>query len=77
MKTSVTDGKMLVKALYHSAVVFGLSMGYSRLTNVAIGGTAPKLDFNPRDIGMVVVDVALAMTTKDMRINRGSFLLIS
>ena len=31
MTTPVTDGKMLVNALYNSAVVPGLSMGYSRL----------------------------------------------
>ena len=71
MTTPVTDGKMLVNALYHSAVVSGLTMGYSRLTKLAIGGAVPKLDFNPRDIGMIVVDVALAMATKDMLIKQG------
>ena len=62
---------MIVNALYHSAVVSGLAAGYSRLGKMAIGGPSPKLDFTPRDIGMVVVDVALAMATKDMLIKQG------
>ena len=68
MTTPDTDGKMLVNALYHSAVVSGLAAGYARLGKMAIGGSPPKLDFTPRDVGMVVVDVALAMAIKDMLI---------
>ena len=64
-------GKMLVNALYHSAVVSGLAAGYARLGKMAIGDSPPKLDFKPRDVGMVVVDVALAMATKDMLIKQG------
>lgn len=71
MTTPATDGKMLVNALYHSAVVSGLAVGYSRLGKMVIGGTSPRLDFTPRDIGMVVVDVALAMATKDTLIKQG------
>lgn len=71
MTTPATDGKMFVNALYHSAVVSGLAMGYARIGKMAIGGPPPKLDFTPRDIGMVVVDVALAMATKDMLIKQG------
>ena len=71
MTTPATDGKMLVNALYHSAVVSGLAMGYSRLGRFVFGGASPKLDFTPRDIGMVVSDVALAMATKDMLIKQG------
>jgi len=71
MTTSATDGKMLVNALYHSAVVSGLAMGYARLGKVAIGGPSPKLDFTPRDLGMVVVDVALALATKDILVRQG------
>ena len=59
---------MLVNALYHSAVVPGLAMGHTRLGKMVIGGAPLKLDFTPRDVGMVVVDVALAMETKDMLI---------
>ena len=71
MSTPVTDGKMLVNALYHSAVVSGLAMGYNRLGKMVIGGASPKLDFTPRDVGMVVVNVALAMATKDMLVRQG------
>ena len=70
MSTPATDGKMLVNALYHSAVVSGLAIGYARLGKVAIGGPPPKLDFTLRDIGMVVVHVALAMATKDMLVKQ-------
>ena len=68
MTTPATDGKILVNALYHSAVVSGLAAGFARLGKMAIGGSAPKLDFTTRDVGMVVVDVALAMATNDMLI---------
>ena len=71
MTTSVTDGKMLVNALYHGAVVSGVAAGYARLGRMAIGGSPPKLDFTPRDVAMVAVDVALAMATKDMLIKQG------
>ena len=68
MTTPATDRNMLVNALYHSAVVSGLAAGYARLGKMAIEGSPLKLDFMPRDVGMVVVDVALAMATKDMLI---------
>ena len=71
MTTPATDGKMIVNALYHSAVVSGLAMGYARLGKMAIWGSPPKLYFTPRDAGMVMLDVALAMTTKDLLIKQG------
>ena len=71
MTTAATDGKMLVNALYHSAIVSALAAGYARLGKMAIVGSLPKLDFTSLDIGMVVVDVALAMATKDMLIKQG------
>ena len=70
MTTPATDGKMLVNALYHSALVSGLAAGYAWLSKMAIGGSHPKLDFTPGDGCMVVVDVALAMATKDMLIKQ-------
>ena len=71
MTTPATDGKMLVNAVYHSAVASGLAAGYTRLGKMAIGGSPPKLDFTPRDVGMIVEDVALAMATKDILIKQG------
>jgi hypothetical protein len=46
-------------------------MDYARPSKMAIGRAVPKLDFTPRDVGMVVADVALAMATKDMLIKQG------
>ena len=73
--TPATDGKVIVNTLYHSAVVSGLAMGYARLGKMAMGGggggSLPKLDFTPRDVGMVALDVALAMGTKDVLIKQG------
>ena len=62
---------MLANALYHSAVVCGIAVGYARLGKMAMVGSPPKLDFTSRDVGMVTVDVALAMATKDMLIKQG------
>ena len=58
---------MLVNALYHSAVVSGIAMGYAQLGKMAMGGSTPKLDFTPRDVGLVV---ALAMGTKDFLVKQ-------
>ena len=65
------DGKILVNTLYHSAVTSVLAMGYARLGQMALGGPAPKLAFTARDVGMVVIDVAVAMATKDWLIKQG------
>ena len=67
MLTQATDGKMLVN----------ISAGYVRLGKMAMVVAPPsptppaKLDLTPRDVGMVIVDVALAMETKDMLIKQG------
>lgn len=71
MTTPATDGKIFVNALYHSAVVSGLAVGYAKLGKMVIGGAPPKLDFNSRDVGLVVGEVALAMATKDFLIKQG------
>ena len=71
MTTPATDGKMLVNALYHGAVVSGLAIFYASLGKMAMGGASPKLGPTPRDAGLVVIDVALAMATKDTLIKQG------
>lgn len=71
MSTPSTDGKMLVNALYHGAVVSGLAIAYARLGKYVLGGALPKLDYDARDLGMAVVDVSLAMATKDVLIKQG------
>ena len=71
MTTPATDGKMLVSTLYHSAVVSGFAIGYVKLGKALMGGPTPRLDYTPRDIGMVVGDVALGLATKDFLIKQG------
>ena len=74
MTTPATDSEMLVYALYHSAVVSGRAAGSTRLGKMAIGGIPPKLDFTPRDVGMVVMDVAvLPWRPRTLILNRDSF----
>lgn len=71
MTTPATDGKMVVNALYHAAVVSAIATGYARLGKMALGGSPPKLDFTARDLGLVVADVALAMATKGALVRQG------
>ena len=66
-----TDGKQIVNKVYHGAVVSAFAMGYARLTQTFLMGPIPKLDLTPRDIGMVMLDVILAMATKDALVKQG------
>ena len=65
MSAPSTDGKQFANLAYHSAVVSGLAMGYAAL------GKKIMKDFTPYDAGMVVLDVGLAMVTKDMLVKQG------
>ena len=65
------DGMMIVNAVYHRAVVSGLAIGYSRLGKLVVGGAPPKLDLMPRDASMIVLNIALAVSTKEMLIKQG------
>ena len=38
---------------------------------MVLKGPIPKLDLTPRDIGMVVLDVTLAMAAKDVLVKQG------
>ena len=67
---SAPDGKKLVNELYHGAVVAGLSIGYAQLSKTVLKSPVPKLDFNIRDVGMFVADVAFAMATKEFLISQ-------
>ena len=71
MSTPSTDGKQFANLAYHSAVVSGLAMGYAALGKKIMKGATPKLDFAPYDVGMVILDVGLAMATKDMLVKQG------
>ena len=71
MSTPSTDGKQLVNAAYHSAVVSSLAIGYAALRKKIMKGATPNLDFVPYDVRMVIFDVGLAMATKDMLVQQG------
>ena len=71
MSTPSTDGKQLVNSAYHAAVVSGLAIGYAALGKKIMKGATPKLDFAPYDVGMVIMDVGLAMATKDILVKQG------
>jgi hypothetical protein len=65
------DGKEVVNAIYHGAVITGLAIGFARLGKAALGGMYPKLDFTPRDAGMIIVDVTAALAARDLLIKQG------
>ena len=71
MATPGADGKQLANSTYHAAVVSGLAIGFATLGKKITKSAGPKLDFALYDIGMVVLDVGLAMATKDMLVKQG------
>ena len=72
MATPATDGKEVANALYHGAVISGLAIGYAQLGKMIVKGPAPKLDWStPRDIGMVALDVTLALATWNYLVKQG------
>ena len=56
---------------YHAPVVGGLAIGYAKLGQMVFKGPLQRLDLAPRDAGMLFVDVAFAMATKDMLVKQG------
>lgn len=65
------DGKQIVNMLYHAGVEIVLTVGYSELIKKLLRRPAPKVDFNMADVGMLSVDILLAMATRDMLIKQG------
>jgi len=65
------DGKEVVNAIYHGAVIAGLAIGCARVSKAALGGAYPKLEFTPRDAGMTIVDVTVALAVRDLLIKQG------
>ena len=49
----------------------GLAVGYATLGKKIMKGATPKLDFAPYDVGMVFLDVGLAMATKEILVKQG------
>ena len=65
------DGKQIANMLCHAGVKTLLTIGYSELGRKLLRKPAPKVDFNMRDIGMLSIDILLAMATRDMLIKQG------
>ena len=57
--------------LYHAGVETLLTVRYSELGKKILRKPAPKVDFNIGDIGMLSMDILLAMTTHDMLVKHG------
>lgn len=66
-----SDEKSIANTVYHGATVAALTIGYARLGKVVMGGPLPKLDLSPRDTGLVVMEVVLALATKNMLVKQG------
>ncbi len=72
MTSTEADIKPIVNTLYRGTIVSVLAIGYARLSKLLFGGSSAKLDFsNARDVGMLVVDIAGAMATKDFLVKQG------
>ena len=70
MATSI-DGKQIANMLYHAGVETLLTIGYAEITKKVFRKPPPKVDFNMGDIGMLSIDILLAMATRDMLIKQG------
>ena len=69
--TSSIDGKQIANMLYHAGVETILTVGYSEIGKKLLKRPTPKVDFNMSDIGMLSIDILLAMATKDMLVKQG------
>ena len=64
------DKKQIVNMLYHAGVETVLTVGYSELGRKLFKKTT-KIDFNFSDIGMLSLEILLAMITKDTLVRQG------
>ena len=70
MTTSI-DGKQIANMLYHAGVETVLTVGYAEIGRKIFKRPAPKVDLNMGDIGMLSIDILLAMATRDMLVKQG------
>ena len=57
--------------LYHAGVETVLTVGYAEIARKLLRRPPPKVDFNMGDVGMLSLDILLAMATRDMLIKQG------
>ena len=67
----MADEKQIVNTVYHAGVVTLLTVGYSEIGRKIFRRPTPKVDFNMSDVGMLSLDILLAMTTRDMLVKQG------
>ena len=70
-KMAAIDGKQTANMLCHAGVETLLTIGYPKLGRNLLRRPAPKVDFNMGDIGMLSIDILLAMATRDVLIKQG------
>ena len=66
--SSLSDIGMLATVTYHATMVTGLAVGYSQLTKMMIKVEVPRLDLNGYDLGMMTLDIGLAIVTKEAKV---------
>ena len=64
------DKKQIVNMLYHAGVETVLTVGYAELCQKLFKKTT-KIDFNFSDIGMLSIEILLAMITKNSLVKNG------
>ncbi len=67
----MSERKTFINDLYHSTVVASLAVGYARLTKMVLKQPTIKLDFNLQDMGMLIMNLGMAMATKDLLVKQG------
>jgi len=65
------DGKQIINMLYHATIESVLTIGFSQIGKKILKSQTPKVDFSMGDIGMLTLDIGLAMATRDMLIKQG------
>ena len=68
---ATVDEKQIVNMLYHAGVETVLTIGYAEIARKLLRRPPPKVDFNMGDVGMLSLDIFLAMATRDMLIKQG------
>ena len=65
------DEKMLVNSLYHSSVIAGLTIGYAQILKSIFKVKPPTLDFSTKDMGFTLLDITLAIASRDFLVKQG------
>ncbi len=63
--------KNIVNTLYHAGIVTFLTIGNAMAMKKIVKSNTPKIDFSIHDVGMLALDVGVAMFSKDYLIKEG------